>query len=409
MEKKVMGFPMTVFILGGGAWVYHKNVRLAASEIEIVGEDAIKAELKGSVTVEDKENGSFLSAARGSYDKLSEKIFLEGRPRLIYTSKDKQKTRVSAGRIVRNLAEGITILEGKIYMTNPEFAVVGEDAVYSDSTKEMVMKGSPMIFSSGRFLTGDKLTYNTETGEVALVDNSVFLQESEETKDGTEPKIGKKSDSLNQNSIPPTKVSDSQKQPGGEEEKIRVRTVASANRMIHSTKSETPTTTLEGNAVIYRPSSEFFANKIQAKGEGQEDIEASGNVIYRDLENRTNLTGGFLEHFQGKNYSHLTGQPKIEVLKKDSEEIQTTVLAVEIERFIDREEIVARGDVRIETESAKARGEYATYFESEEKIVLEGDPSLEKDGKILHSGKIILYPKDDRVILSEGLNLKGSE
>ncbi|MCX7999069.1 MAG: hypothetical protein N3A69_08990, partial [Leptospiraceae bacterium] len=73
------------------------------------------------------------------------------------------------------------------------------------------------------------------------------------------------------------------------------------------------------------------------------------------------------------------GNPKVEFL--DSEEnTKASLTAYEIERFADKKEIVARGNVKIESEDSIARGQYATYFEESKKIILEGNPSLERGG-----------------------------
>lgn len=401
MEKKIQGIPFTVFILGGGAWIYHNNVRISSSRIEIVGEDAIKADMLGRVVVEDKENGSTLTALKGDYDKLSDKVVLEGRPRLIYTDSEKKKTYISAKRIIRYLEEGRTVLEGQIYINNDELTVVGENAIYQDSIKTLVLDNRPLLFSENRFLSAEKLTYNTESGEVAL-DGEAFLvqkslEEPKEKKESIQDKKKKRKPS------PKTKEKTS--------EKVWVTTYSSAGRMVRSTKGEIPFTALQGSAKILREDSEFYARSIRnyEKPETKEEVlEAKTDVKMVDLENKTIITGKFLEHFNDRQYSHVTGDPKIEIQNEEGE-TTTTITCVELERFEDRKEMVTRGNVVIQSQTSKAKGEYATYYEDEEKIVLEGDPILERDGKFLHSGKIIIYPQSDRVILSEGLNVKGSE
>lgn len=401
MEKTFEGFPMTVFVLGGGAWIYHNKVRLSSSEIEIIGEDAIRADLKGRVEVEDQENGSNLSASKGYYDKLSSKIILEGRPRLVHTSTDKKKTYITAEKIVRYLEEGKTVLEGKVYINSNEYSVIGEDAVYSESDKTLVLSGRPFVFGENRFLTGESLSYNTESGEVALDGKAIFLQTSlEEEKDIEESSGGLKfgKPKMKEQETPPT-----------EKKEVLKTTYSFADKMVRSSKGIEPYTGLIGNASIIREDVEFYAEEIKSFGLDGDKIVAKNNVKIWDTQNHTSMTGDILEHFKERKYSHITGNPKIEVWDKEDKKVTTTITAVEIERFEERKEMVTRGNVVIESETSTAKGEYATYFEDEEKIVLEGDPTLERDGKILNSGKIIIYPQDDRVILSEGLNFKGKE
>jgi lipopolysaccharide export system protein LptA len=401
MEKTFEGFPMTVFVLGGGAWIYHNKVRLSSSEIEIIGEDAIRADLKGRVQVEDQENGSSLSASKGYYDKLSSKITLEGRPRLVYTSTDRKKTYISAEKIVRYIDEGRTVLEGKVYVISEEYSVIGEDAVYSDSDKTLILAGRPFLFGENRFLTGESLSYNTESGEVALDGKAIFLQTSfEEEKDSEESSGGLK--------FGKSKKKETESTPKEKKEAIKT-TYSFADKMLRSSKGSEPYTGLVGNASIIREDIEFYAEEIKSYGSDGEKLVAKTNVKIWDVENHTSMTGDLLEYFKERKYSHITGKPKIEVWDKEDTKVSTTITAVEIERFEEKKEMVTRGNVVIESETSIAKGEYATYYEVEEKIVLEGDPTLERDGKILNSGKIIIYPQEDRVILSEGLNFKGTE
>ncbi|WCL47909.1 hypothetical protein [Leptospira sp. GIMC2001] len=401
-EKSFQGIPVTTFTLGGGAWIYHNDIKLTSSIIEIFGEDAIRADLKGRVVVQDTSNGTTLSASKGYYDKLSDKITLEGTPRLLHVSPEKKRTRISAAKIVRYLDEGKTILEGKVYVENEDYTVVGENATYLDDTKKMIISGSPFLFSDKRFLSGKSLIYDTDSGEVALEDGTFLIQKSLEKKES-------KSNDKIKNSK--SKSTDTKDKNLAEQEEVLVTTISIADKMFHQSTGDNKSTGLIGNAMIIRPDNEFYADSLKrniTNNEG-EIIEAKKNVRIIDLENHVILTGGFMEHFKEREYSHLTENPKIEVMDKENEKIQSTITAIEIERFMDRKEIVTRGNVKIESETSIARGEYATYYEEEEKIVLEGDPSIERDKKILHSGKIIIYPQDDRVLLSEGMNLKGSE
>jgi len=387
-EKKMDNLPVTMYIISGGAWLRHQDIRLTAHSIEIIGEDAIKAELKGRVTVEDQKNGSVLSALHGDYDKLSDKVILEGDPRLVYTDSEKNKTYISAKKITRYLQEGRTILEGRIYITNDNLAIIGEDAVYHDSTKTLTMENRPLVFAEYRFLSGKYLLYRTDLQEVSLEEEAFLIQKKleevrAEDKSATET--------------------------GGEMQWVT--TISSADRMVKRNFFGESSVLLEGNARILRPDFEFYANFLRnytKKNTQEEILEAKGDILFKDLKNSTTLLGEILEHFPARGYSHLTGNPKIHIGDKDGKPT-ATIQSVEVERFEEKKEIVIRGDVQIVSEASRAFGEFATYYEEEEKIILEGDPTLERDGKKLHSGKIILYPRDDRVILSEGLNVQESE
>lgn len=383
-EKNIQGVDFTVYILGGGAWIRQKNLKLSANEIEILGDDAIRADLKGRVVVEDFENNSILSAKNGYYDKLSDKIYLEGNPQMVQTSKEGKKTYISAEKIIRFIEERKTILQGKVYLNNVDFSLVGEDAEYLDSTKQLVLSNHPFLFGNQRFLSAKKFIYDTNAREVSLDGDAFLVQKNLEKKEG-------------------------------EEEPVPITTYAYGEKLIRKESDEEGAiTSLLGNAKILRPDMEFYAESIKnyyrvsKLGIKEEIIEASKNINFINLENNFIIKGEYLQHFPDKDYSYITNKPMIELKNKDNE---TTgyIYAVVFERFGDKKEIVARGNVFIDSSSSKARGEYATYYEEEKKIILEGDPTIERDGKLLHSGKIVIYPYEDRVILSEGLNLQGEK
>jgi lipopolysaccharide export system protein LptA len=398
IEKSFNGFPMKTFLLGGGAWIYHNKIKLSSNEIEIIGEDAIRAELKGRVEVEDFENQTYFYANKGFYDKVTEKVVLEGRPRLFHTSKEKKKTKISAEKITRYLNEGKTVLEGRVYIENDDLRVVGENATYYESSKKLEIVNRPFIFAEHKFLTAERLVYNTESNEISLEENAFLVQISEESQSPVSLLATKKKKES---------TVEEKKSPSDPQEKKT--SIFIADKMIHISSGENKSTGLVGNAKIFRPDGEFSADNLKSIGNNGELIQANGNIRMLDTINHTVLSGQFLEHFKIKQYSYMSGQPKIEMLDKDNQNVQSTVTAVVIERFIDKKEIVTRGDVKIQSQSSIARGEFATYYEQEEKIVLEGNPSLERDKKILYSGKIIIYPQEDRVLLSEGMNLKGTE
>ena len=158
-----------------------------------------------------------------------------------------------------------------------------------------------------------------------------------------------------------------------------------------------------GNAHLVRPDLIFDANYIKAFGENSKNIEAKDSIQFLDLENHVKLMGNTLEHNEENGYTHITDDTKVEFLNKDNSKVQATMTAMEIERFNEKKEIVARGDVKVKTENSTLYGEYATYYEEKENMVLEGNPRMTKDKNTVRSGKIILYPSKNRVLLTDGI------
>ncbi|XDD48031.1 LptA/OstA family protein [Leptospira sp. WS39.C2] len=375
-ERVVNGFPVKVFILGGGAYIMHKSIKLSAREIEIIGEEALLGNLKGQVIVEDFQNGVTLTATKGIYDKVAGTVSLENQP-VLTQKKDGKVVRIKCQSIVRYLEETKTILAGKVAVTSEEFQVFGEDAVFSEKEDRIDLKGEPFLFSENRFLIGQTLSYFVKEGSIQLDGDATIYQVSYENKKD------KEKDTVT---------------------KERVITQFSGKTLTHLNKGKETVTSMNGDAFMYRKNSEFKANLLESRKNNKE-IKATGNVSYLDKENGYRMEGGLLFYDKEKGYSYLTESPKIVFLNKKDLIERGFLTSVFIERFDEKNETVARGDVIVETQSAKATGEFGTYYEKKDELVLEGNPTLVRDTTKISAGKIILYPKSDKALLTDGLKV----
>lgn len=375
-ERIVNGFPVKVFVLGGGAYIMHKSIKLSAREIEIIGEEALLGNLKGQVVVEDIQNGVTLTATKGVYDKLAGTVSLENQP-ILTQKKDGKLVRIKCQSIVRNLEEAKTTLAGKVVVTSEEFQVFGEDAVFTEKEDRIDLKGEPFLFSENRFLIGQTLSYFVKEGSIQLDGNATIYQVSYEKKKDKEKDT---------------------------ETKERMLTIFSGKTLTHLNKGKETVTSMNGDAYMVRKNSEFKANLLESRRNNKE-IKATGNVSYLDKENGYRMEGGLLFYDKEKGYSYLTESPRIVFLNKKDLVERGQLTAVFLERFDERSETVARGDVQVETQSAKATGEFATYYEKKDELVLEGNPTLVRDATKVSAGKIILFPKSDKALLTDGLKV----
>ncbi len=380
-ERLVNGIQMKTFILGGGAYIQHKSIRLMAKEIEIIGEDALVGNLKGQVIVEDSENGMTLYASKGVYNKMEGTVSLENKPFLVQ-KKDNKRVKIKCDSIVRYLEEAKTNLSGPVVVTSSDFQLFGENAVFLEKENRIDLQGEPFLFSESRYLIGNSLNYFVKEATISLKGDANIYQVSFER--------GKKS-----------KIEENKSE---EPKKIRRISMFSGDALSHLSKGKESVTSMNGNAYLYRETSEFRANDIESR-RNNEEIIAIGNVSFIDKESFYKMEGGLLKHDKSKKYSYLTENPKIYFLDKKDLSEKGNLSAVVLERFEDRNEMVSRGNVVVETLSAKAKGEFATYFEKEDRLVLEGNPSLVKDNTQVSSGKIIMFPKEDKVLLSDGLKV----
>ncbi len=370
--KNIDGLDQTVYSLSGGAWIEHKKVKLTASKIEILGQDAYKGFLTGQTKVEDSENGINISSSNGTYDKFSETILLNGKTRFYYKDKKNQITKISCPNLSRNMSENITYFSNGVIIENSDFTIYSNSAKFIEKEKLLELEEKPFIFSKDSFIIGERASHKLNDKITEIEGTAFVIRQSLENKKDSE-------------------------------EKEKVITYLTGDKII-SIDNEEPSTGLYGSAKLFRKNLEFSSNYIKSIGKSGEKIIAKENVEIFDKDNHSKMSGETLEYNKEKNYTHLTDNSKIEFLSKDNEEVQSTLTAVEIERFGNLKELVSRGDVEINSDKAILNGEFATYFEESEKLVLEGNPSISRDKKKIYCGRIILYPKKNKILLTDGLN-----
>lgn len=64
------------------------------------------------------------------------------------------------------------------------------------------------------------------------------------------------------------------------------------------------------------------------------------------------------------------------------------------------EKIVALGNVKINQEDKNATSERATYFDSSQEILMEGNPKVWQKGNVLRGNSISLYLNEDRITVN---------
>ncbi|MEI1278117.1 LptA/OstA family protein [Leptospira venezuelensis] len=377
-DREVQGLKVTIFSLEGGAWIQHKKVKLGANRIEVFGKEAYKAFLKNGVHIEDQENGTVMRAGIGEYDKYSEMVYIKERPRLSFRDKTGKTTVISAKQIDRELNTKITKLHGGVIVNHPEVTIFCAEAVFKESEHLITTDPNPILISKNRYLSGKKLSFYTNESRILLEENTVLFQSSEETK----------------------------KDPEANEKKQTILTILKGDKIESRPNEENDRTVLiSGNATVLRKDMKITSDNIESVGKDSHIIKARKNIKVHDRENNLLLSGNVFDYFRNENYLHLTDEGKMEFLDKSSNQVTSTITAQEFERFLDQKETVIRGNIWIKSKSTEAQGEYATYFENDESVLLEGNPRINRSGKILRAGKIVFYPREGRSILTEGVHL----
>ena len=379
-EKEFQGFPVTAYSLSEGAWILHRKIKLSANLIEIIGSDAVSGTLKGNVRVEDSENKITLTAQKGLYDKLKETIILDGRPTLFYFNSENKLTKLTAPKILRYMSEDRISLVGGVILQDPDYIILCESATYFEKAAELRMDDNPLIFGNNIFLTGNEAVYDNNSKITKLEGSTIIVRRSSDEKTNQE---SEKKEDLKVSYFAGNKLEVFSKL-SNREERIE----------------------LTGDSKVIQEDYQFSGNNLSAFGINYKNLKSNDDFIFFDKKSNIKIFGKLFEHIEEKGYTHITEDPKIEFMNK-SGEVSSTLTTVELERFDDRKEIVARGDVQILSESGIIRGQFATYYEEEKKILVNGNPSIERDGSKISCGLIIIYPDTNRILLSDGLgNIK---
>ena len=387
-EKIFQGIPVTAYSLAGGAYIIHRKVKLTASHIEIIGSDAIFGTLKGNVRIEDTENKILLTSERGIYDKAAETVVLQGRPTLYYYNNTNKLTKLTSPKIIRYMKDSKITLEEGVIVQDPDYTILSENAEYLEKEGLLKLSDNPLLFGKDIFLTANTVGYNNQTKVTFLEENTLIVQKSKEI-------IAKENQESENIEIQ-------------NEEKMYkdVLTFFSGDKMesYSKDKEKTETIILSGNAKVVREDFLFTGDHLKAFGESYKNLESKESFEFIDKKSHIKITGNLFEHDEEKGYTHITEEPKIE-FQDDKGNINSTLTTVEIERFIDKKEIVARGNVLIQSDNGNIRGQYATYYEDEKKMYVEGNPSLERDGSKVFCGLIIVYPETNQIIMSDGIGV----
>lgn len=378
-EKVHMGFPVTTYSLTGGAYIVHRNIKLNATKIEIIGSDALFGTLTGNVKIEEVDKKITLTSNKALYDKMEETIILEGRPSLFYLNSNKSKTKLTAKKITRFMKESKIVLDGGVIIEDDNFIILSQSATYDEKSNFMEMDNSPLLFGKDRYLTAEKLGYDYEKQITSLTENTIVVIRSTSEADDT-PDTDKKKD---------TQL-----------------TFFTGNELSLSTSTQNreQEIVLSGNARIVREDYEFNGEKLKSFGEEYKNLESREYFTFLDKKAKMKVSGELFEHDEKSGYTHITKQPKVE-FQNEKGETTSTLTTIEIERFTEKKEIVARGNVNIESENGTVRGQFATYYETEKKLVVEGNPSLERDEKKIFCGLIYIYPEENKIIMSDGIGI----
>lgn len=168
-----------------------------------------------------------------------------------------------------------------------------------------------------------------------------------------------------------------------------------------------------GNVELVQGKNKIIADRMKSF-EKKGIVEGDGNVHFigtTEEGEKLEIFGGKVVYNKNKDYGVITKNPKlIRKIENSPEEKPVTLICNKIEIYLDKEEIIAWGNVQISREGMKGQGEKGFYFHKAKKMTLTGNPQIfREDGKneSLYKADEIIILINDRKIFLEG-NVTGT-
>ncbi|MBI3396707.1 MAG: hypothetical protein HY042_12795, partial [Spirochaetia bacterium] len=393
---------VTRITIRGTATIEHEGVLIVAPLLVV--DAGTKGRLEGGVVIMDKKNGLTIHAARADYDKTEQKVYLLGSPHMTVIKEGQKPTLVTCDRIVRDLAESVSILGKDVRVYNDEWSILGDEGRYSDKENTIILDSNPFIFGKEQFLTGKRIVYNVAARNMALDGEVVHLTLNSEGADplfdrsrnvGLEEFArtgGRAGLPDKKKNSPETGEKKDTPEPGPG--------FLSADKIVqYFPEKAEDRTEMTGNVLLTRGGLTVKGPALTALGRDFHTLQARSGVEMKDTEQGVNVEAGWMTYDRTAEKLLLEHEPKMQFLKKDTGEVQATLTGVVIERDFKAKETVARGNVSIARDTFSADGELATYKESEGVVVMQGDPSLKRAGGRMRCERILIYPDKNRVLL----------
>lgn len=398
--------------LRGNATITHGSVLIRAPSITI---DAGKyGKMTGGVQIYDSENGIFIRASHGVYNRDKEIVQLLGWPYMRIKKPGQQTTHITCVRMERDLAAEVAYLKEDVRIHHSDYNILADVASYTDEKELIEIPGNPRILGKGEYLTGDKILYYTGEEKAILEGRTLYatyepekintpnLEEYARTHGPVSEKALKEAREKARESgqtVPEEKPEKKDQSP--------VLQILSADRIEHTfADKKNPVTRIEGNVVFTDPTRELHSPLLIGSGPSLATLSTDQGVEFIDKEENIRVKSREMEYKRQEQFLTLTGDPLVEFLDADTGEVTGTLTGAFIERDFQAEVTLARGNVELNRGQEKARGEIARYEEKEGYLEFIGNPRIYRDGSWIQCSLVRMYPDQDRIIFEK--NIRGA-
>ena len=400
--------------LRGNATIRHGNVLIRAPSITI---DAGKyGKMTGGVQIYDSENGIFIRAARGVYNRDKETVQLLGWPYMRIKKPGQETTHITCVRMERDLAEKIAYLKEDVRIHHSDYNILADTASYTDAKELIEIQENPRILGKGEYLTGDKILYYTGEEKAVLEGKTLYatyepetiIVPNLETYARTHGPLREKAleearkEAERRGETLPDPDAKEKKKPSGP-----VLQILSADRIEHLfADKKNPVTRITGNVIFTDPTRELRSPALVGTGPSMAVLSTDQGVEFIDKEESIRVKSREMEYKRQEQFLTLTGDPLVEFLDEETGDVTGTLTGAFIERDFQAEVTLARGNVELNRGEDRARGEIARYEEKEGYLEFIGNPRIYRDGSWIQCSLVRMYPDQDRIVFEK--NIQGA-
>ncbi len=373
----VDGKPGFRLILRGNATIVHDDTTLRAPVIYL--DPGNEGRLVGGVTITDRNQGITLRAAEGTYSRAREFVSIEGLPRL-EIRQGGRPVLVTTNVLRRDLAEKKSYMDGDVRMHGQKWSLLADQAVLSDDTGMMLLEKEPVLIGQNVYMSGGNIEYWSREQKVVLQDRPFARLIVEESRQNKQEESEDK-----------------------EQAARRVPYDLSAGRIEYRLEDKGEAL-LTGNVSITSEVRSLYGERFKLSGEGLSFIEADRGVKLVDTREKMELRARLMRYDTKKRWLWLSGTPVVELYEKNGTGLRARLEAAVIERDMDREIALARGNVHLQRKSEQAVAEIAVFREKEQTMDLTGRPFLLRGGVWVRCKKIRMLSDPDRIVFEEDLS-----
>ncbi|GIX41808.1 MAG: hypothetical protein KatS3mg129_1541 [Leptospiraceae bacterium] len=353
-------------ILRGNAIIVHEKTKIQAPVIYIDPDN--NGMIKGKIIVSEKEQGIYLYADGGEYNRNEEYIRIKNNP-YMRLKNNQDSILIATKEIYRDMAEKKIIFKEYVKMYGNDWVLFADESIYYDDKKQFILKYNPVLLGKDLYLTARTMLYNSKEQKIQIDQNPVIFTSFTETLEKNKE---------NQNSSKKEK-----------QKEIMYITADIIEYYLKTNKENKGI--IQGNVIMQSKTKKMKGEEFVLLGKSLEKIISNKKVTLEDKKENFYLEANYMEYDIKNKMLYLKNHPRLityDDITKENRKIEQELTANIIERDFDKEITKAKGNVYFKRNNEIAYAEYAIIDEKKEEMELLGNPILKRGDTEIHCKKI---------------------